>query len=196
MAYDIFDDNNGVINQNADGKDQGKQGNAIQGIAVEIKDQQGQCEGRRDGQHDHNRLTKTEKKQDQQRDTENSYAHVQQQLIRLFRRRFTIISRHTDLQIGRNQRPFKAVNFCFNFVNYVYRVGPGPLGHRQGHRRFFSLPGLPIENISIRLLRPINNLSDIIQIHRPAAIDPNNDPSDLCGRAEKLTGLQQNLMIK
>ena len=41
VADDIFNDDNGIIDQDTDGKNQGKQSDAVEGIAVEVKDRAG-----------------------------------------------------------------------------------------------------------------------------------------------------------
>ena len=76
VADDIFYHHNGVINQDADGKDQRKQGDSIQGVAIEIKNQQRQGQGRGDRQQDHQCFAKTEKEEDQKCDTKNRDAHM------------------------------------------------------------------------------------------------------------------------
>ena len=50
MSVDIFDNDDGVINQNSDRKDQGEQADPIEGVTEEVGGRQGQGQG--DGDND------------------------------------------------------------------------------------------------------------------------------------------------
>ena len=49
VADDVLHNDDGIINQNADGENQGKEGDAVKGVAIEIEDRQGQGQGDRNG---------------------------------------------------------------------------------------------------------------------------------------------------
>ena len=49
VAVDVLDDDDGVVDEDADGEDQGKEGHAVERVAVEVVDEQRQGQGHRDG---------------------------------------------------------------------------------------------------------------------------------------------------
>ena len=51
MADDILHHDDGVVHEDADRKDQREERDAVEGVAVEIEDQQRQAERHRDRQH-------------------------------------------------------------------------------------------------------------------------------------------------
>ena len=56
MTHDVLHHDDGVVDENPDREDQGEESDAVQGEAVEIKDQQGQRQGRGNGDGDDERL--------------------------------------------------------------------------------------------------------------------------------------------
>ena len=53
MAHDVLDVHDGVIDEDADGEDEGEKGDAVEGEPEEIEDEEGQGEGHGDGdRHD------------------------------------------------------------------------------------------------------------------------------------------------
>ena len=92
VADDVLDHDDGVVHQDADGEDQGEEGDAVERVAVEVEDQQGQGQRGGDGQHDDDRLAPAEGEEDQQRHAEDGDAHVQQQFVGFLRRRLAVVA--------------------------------------------------------------------------------------------------------
>ena len=78
MADDVFHHDNRVVHQDADGEDQREKRDPVERVAVEVKDQQGQCERRRDGEQNDQGFPPAQKHQDQQGHPKDGDAHVQE----------------------------------------------------------------------------------------------------------------------
>ena len=111
MADDILHHDDRIIDENADGKDQREERDAIEGETVEIKDQQRERERRRNGNGDDRRFAPAERKQNQHRDAEDGDAHVEKQFVGFFRRGFAVVARDRDFDIVRNDRALERFDF-------------------------------------------------------------------------------------
>ena len=103
MADDILHHHDGVVHQDADGEDERKEGDAVQGVAVEIEDRQGEGQGDRDGDAHDPRFPQTDGQPDQDGDREDGDHHVQEKLIGFLFGRLPVISRNRDLDVARDQ---------------------------------------------------------------------------------------------
>ena len=77
MADDVFDHDDGIIDEDADAEDQREERDAVEGEAIQIEHQQSESERGGNGHRHNPRLTPAERQPDQQRDTKDGYAHVQ-----------------------------------------------------------------------------------------------------------------------
>ena len=134
VADNVFDHDNGVIHQDADGKDQGKQGDPVEGIAVEVEEQQGEGQGRGDGQHDNDRFPPAQEKEDQEGDAKDRDAHVQQQFVGFLGGGLPVIAGDGHLDLRRDEVALEALHLVQHRLDHLDGIGAGPLGHRQGHR--------------------------------------------------------------
>ena len=107
MADDIFDDHDGIIHQDPDGEDQGKEGDAVQRIAVEIEQGQGKGQGDRNGDAHDPRFPEPEGQPDQDGDGDDGDHHVKEQFIRFFFGRLSVVAGNGHLDIARDHRPFE-----------------------------------------------------------------------------------------
>ncbi len=197
MADDVLDDDDGVVDEDADREDQGEEGDAVEGVAVEVEDQQGQGEGRGDRQHDDDRLAPAEEEQDQEGHAEDGDAHVQQQFVRFLGRGLAVVPSDGDLHIGGDQGAAQAVDLGQHLMHDRDGVGPRPFGQRQGDRRLALVAAAGAEeDIVVRFCRPVADLRDLVKIDRGAGMDADHDPADLRRRGEEGAGLQQHLLVQ
>ena len=66
VAHDVFHDNDGVINQNADAEDEGEEGDAIERETQQVKDQQRERERGGYGNRNNQRFAPAQQKEDEQ----------------------------------------------------------------------------------------------------------------------------------
>src|SRR5437763_61885 len=96
MAHDVFDDDNGVIDKDADREDQREQRDVVEGIAVEEEEQQRERQRHRNGDEHHAALAPAESERDQERDREDCDRHVKEELIVLCRGGLAVVARDGD----------------------------------------------------------------------------------------------------
>ena len=77
MPDHVFHDHDGVVHQDADGEDEGEQGDPVQGVAVEVEDGQRQGQGHGDGQGHDAGFPVTQGEPDEHRHGKNGDQHVE-----------------------------------------------------------------------------------------------------------------------
>ena len=98
VADDVLDHDDGVVHQDADGEDQGEEGDAVERVAVEVEHQQRQGQRAGNGDADDDRLAPAQRQEDEQRDADHRDAHVEQQFVGLLLRRLAVVAGDGDLR--------------------------------------------------------------------------------------------------
>jgi hypothetical protein len=106
MAHDIFHHHDGVVHQDADGKDQGEQGDAIQSVAVEVEDGEGQRQGDGNGDEHDERFAQPQRDGDQQADRNHGDEHVPQEFVGFVGGGIAVIPGDDYVHAGRNHSAF------------------------------------------------------------------------------------------
>ena len=96
---------------------------------MEIKNEEGQREGRGDREHHDQRFAPAEEKQNQNRDAEDGDAHVQEQLVALLCGGVAVVARDGDFDIARQERAAEFVHFGEHIINHIDGVGSRPFGY-------------------------------------------------------------------
>ena len=110
MPDDVLHDHDGVVHQNADGKNQREQRNAIQRKSVEIKNQQCQCERGRNGQRHDDGFAPAEHEQDEHRHAHHRKQHVPEQFVGFILRRHPVVTGDANLHIAGNDVALERVH--------------------------------------------------------------------------------------
>ena len=200
MPDDILNDNNGVIHQDADGENQREERDSIQSVAMEVKDQQRQRQGGRDGDGDNKRFAPTEREEDQHGNTDHRDTHVEEQLVRLFRRRLAVIARNGDLHIARKDPPLERLDLLENLFRDRNRIRPGPLGDTEGDGGLFcrrcGVPStLAKEHVLRWLLRAVLDFRHLAQVNRLAAEDTHHHIAGVLGVGQETTGFDDSFAV-
>ena len=132
---DVFDDHDGVIDQNPDGKDQREQRHAVECVAHDPGGKERQQNGHRDHDGHHDRLTPANGEKDQRHDRRRGQTKVEQQFIGLFIGRLAIVTGHGQRHALWHQTTFGRLDPVQDSLCDVNRIGPGALGHGQRDRR-------------------------------------------------------------
>ena len=135
VAHHVLHVDDGVVHQDADGEDEGEEGDAVEGEAEQIEGRQGQGQGHRDGNGHHPGLSPAQDQGDQQADAGHRQAHVEQQLVGLLPGRLAVVAGHGHLDVRRDDPAAQGLDLAQHLGDHLHGVGPGALGHRQGHRR-------------------------------------------------------------
>ena len=134
MAVDIFHHHDSIVNQDADGEDQGKQGDPVQGIAVKIVDQEGESQGHRHSYAYYQCFTPAKGKGNEDDDRNSGNKHMLQEFIGFFLGCFTVIPCYRYLQVRWDQFTLEGLHLCQGFMGNSACVGAFFLGNGNGYR--------------------------------------------------------------
>ena len=124
---DVFDDDNGVIDQNADRENQGKQRNPVQRKAPGPGGKQRSRQRQGHGHTDDHRLTLAERKENQQHDEGGGEDQFANQLLRFLGCRFTVIARYRDLNTFRDHGVFQVIYPVDRSIRHIGCIDAGLL---------------------------------------------------------------------
>ena len=133
VAMNVLDDDDGVVDQDADREDEREESDAIERVAEEVGggERQGECD--RDRDSDHHRLAPPEGCRHEQDDRDRGEGEVLHELARLLVGRGTVVPRLGDLDVAGEDRTAQAGHQGVELGDQLHRVGAGLLGDRQGH---------------------------------------------------------------
>ncbi len=100
MALDVFNHDDGVVDQDPDGKDEGEQGDPVQGITHEIVNRESQGQRHRNGDGDDQRSPKAHEYRDQHGNRKSREQKMLDQLVRFVRGGRAVIAHHGHSKIG------------------------------------------------------------------------------------------------
>ena len=100
MAVDVLDHDDGVVDEDADREDEGEERDAVEGVARELVDEQGEGKGHRHGDEDDEGLAQTEGEGDERGHREGGQHHMVEQLVGLVLGRRAVVARHGDARGG------------------------------------------------------------------------------------------------
>ena len=200
VADDVFDHDDGVIHQNADGEDQREERDAVQREAVEIKHQQRERERGGNGDADDARFAPAERQPDQQRHADHRDAHVQQQFVGFLRGGFAVVARDGDRHVGGNDAALERLDFAQDFVRDGDGIRAGPLGDAERDGGFFAAriadwPRRSKQHILARLFRAVHDLGDFAQINRFAAIHADDHVAHVLRALQERAGLDDDFLV-
>ncbi len=109
---DVLDDDDRVVDEDADREDQREEGHPIERVPEEVKDQQRERERHGNGDRDDARRAPAEREPDERRDREHREQHVEEQLVRLLFRRLAVVASHVDSDVGGNEMASSARTFA------------------------------------------------------------------------------------
>ena len=194
MANDVLHNHDGVVDQDADRKDQRKQRDTIERVADQIEDGQGQCQRHGNGHGHDPRLAPAKGEPDEQGHGDHGQQHVEKQLVRLLLCRLAVVTRDAQLHIGRDHAAFERFNLFDDGTGDQRRIRGRALGHRDRHRRPDAglVPGVDIVR---RLLRTVGDSGNVSQVDRAAVARTDDDPLRVVRIADEPAGLDQHLLV-
>ena len=133
-AVDVFNHDDGVINQNTDREDQSKQRNPVDGEAHQpCREYRHQDHHRNDDQH-HNGRAVAEEHPDQHRHRRRGDEQLKDQFVHFFVGGFAVVAGDRNLDVVGNDAALQIVDLGQHFLGHGDTIGAGFLGHRNGHR--------------------------------------------------------------
>ena len=127
MAGNIFDHDDGVVDQNAYRENERKQADAVDRVTHQVRGEEREedrCwnDDQRDG-----RLAPADHKADQDDDRDGCKRQMEQQLVRLVVRRLSIVARDFDIDVRGNQRALQGINALHQRIRHDDGVRTGAL---------------------------------------------------------------------
>jgi len=194
MTDDVFNVHDRVVHQDPDGKDQREKRDAVQGESEKIKSRERQRQRHRDRDRHHAGLAPPERPCDQKAHAEHRDGHMEKQLVGFFFRGFSVIARHGHFNVLRKRSLRKLFDRMQDHFRQMRRVGPFSFGNGQRHgleRPFFFAAGRRAEKYlrgPLFLVRPIDNLSDIAELHHASRAHSHHEVFKIRSGTEKRVG--------
>ncbi len=194
----VLDDDDGVVDENADGEDQREERNAVQRIAHDIGGEERQQDRHRNDDGHHQRLAPPDGEPDEQNDRNGRQPQMIEQLVRLLVGRFAIVAGDFEMHVAGDQIALEHIDALEHGLGNRHGVGARALGDGQRDR------GDALDSL-IRLRDGGNpkvgrvgcerDIGDIADIDRAAVARGQQKIADGGGRRQRLAGNQADLLI-
>ncbi len=132
MAVDVFDDDDGVIDEDADGEDEGEEGDAVEGVAEEVAGEEGEGEGDGYCDEDDGGLFDAEEEPDEGDDREGREEHVEDELVGFFFCGFAVVAGEGGVDAGDDDAAFHRFDATAQKMGEVGGVGSATFGDGDG----------------------------------------------------------------
>ncbi len=205
MAVDVLDDDDGVVDKDADGEDEGEEADPVEGVAEEVRRGQGQGQRHRDDDRDDDGLTSRQGDPHEEDHRERRRPQVGQQLVGLLLGGGAVVAGLEDLDVRRDDPALEPGEDAIDVGDHVDGIGAGLLGHRERDGR--KIETGPLEallggartgaepDVGTGLLGTVRDLGDILEIDRPAAVHAHHDVADIVGIGEELADVDEDLGV-
>ncbi len=205
MAEDVLHIDDGVVDQQAQGEDQGEEGDAVDGVAEPVVDQQGQGIDDGDGDRDDQGLAPAEGEEDQAEDGDDGDDQMGNQLVDLVIGGLAVVAGDADLDAVGDDRPAHACHRVDHLLGDAHGVGPLLLGHRDMHCLIlpaigggFGIPGRAETQpgVAARLGHAVFHPRHLPQVDRTSLVDADHQIGDLGGGLEEGTAAHQQFFVE
>ena len=195
MPGDVFDHDDGVVDQDADREDQCEQADPVDGVAQQVGGEEGQQDRRRDDNRCHARLAPADGEADQDDDRQGGQAQVEQQLIGLFVGGSAVVPGDRHIQAVGKQRAPQRLDARQDLLRDDDGVRPLALGDREADRRSFApavVRARIAPGVGLVLARRLDDAGDIADIDGLAPGGGQRQKTDLGRAGQGLTGSDVN----
>ena len=128
----VLDDDDGIINQNADREDQGEQADAVDRVAHHHRGKQRQQDRRRDDDQRHQRLTPANAEGDQDHDRDRRKSKMEQQFVGFVVCGRAIVAGHFHFHALGDQGALEGLESLEHRTRDHNGIGAGAFGNRDG----------------------------------------------------------------
>ena len=134
VTGDVFDDDDRVIDENADREDKGKERDAVQRVAHQARGEKGEQD--RHGNDDGNdqSFATADRQPDEGDDRDGGEAEVVEKLVRLLVGGFAIVAGHLDMNVLRDQLAFQGFDPLEDGFRHDHGIRAGALGDGERDR--------------------------------------------------------------
>jgi hypothetical protein len=163
----VLDDDDGVVDQDANRENQRKQRNTIEGESPGPGGKQRRGKSQADRHADNQRFTLAKRKEDQEDHESGGEDQLADQLLRLVGRRLAVITCRRDFDPGRDQRAFERLGTSDDGTGDVGGIDPRFLRNLHGNRRKLAV-SIAEPDVLARLIGAFLNARDIADEDRLA----------------------------
>ena len=197
VPVDVFDYHDGVIDQDADGKNQCEQRHPVQGKAHGPRSEQSDGQGQYHRATDHKRFAPAECEQHQQHHRAGREDQFLDQFRGLVGGRLAVIAGDLDIHAFRNDLTAQALQPCADRLGDIGGVAAGLFRHRHGDRRRDArcrpaASGRRAVPYGLRhRLNALSDAGDIREQDRLIAGQPDHQIGDVPCAGQELAGLNR-----
>ncbi|MDI3493283.1 MAG: hypothetical protein PWP17_1166 [Desulfomicrobiaceae bacterium] len=195
VADDVFHVHDGVVHQDADAEDEGKEGDTVESVAKEPIRGQGDGQGDGHGHHDHEARPQAQKQGHDGPDTQGRQRQMEEEFVGLVAGGCTVVPHHHDLYIRRQDASHQGAHEVLDLVADAGGALAGALGHGEGHGRgelswgkADALGGLSRtcgeEDVVFRFQGAVAHLGHVFQVHGLSVVYGHHHTPDLACRGE------------
>ena len=194
VTDNVFDHDDGVVDQDTDGEDQCEEGDAVQCVAVQIEDSQRERERHRNRGEDNQRFAEAERESDQDADRDHGDQHVPQQFVRFFLGRVAVVAGDGHLHVRRDYAAAQGFQAMEDILADADRVGSFAFGdgNRYGWEETFAVGKTDVLQ---GLFAAVGDLGYIVDENRLLIGDTGDHVANIVGGAEELAGFQKILPV-
>ncbi len=192
MARDILDDDDGVVDQDADREDEREQADAIDRITHHPGGEEREQDRRRNDDHDDEAFPPPDGDGDERDDRDRRESEVEQELVRLLGRGFPVVSRDGDVDAGRDDASAHDLEPFQHVIGDRHRICALALGDGERDRRaapqFAALAARDHPGAMLRFGGADDDIRDILDVNGPSVAGRQEQKADVRHALKRLPG--------
>ena len=196
---DVLDDDDRVVDENADREDEREQAHPIDGVAHHPGGEEGQEDRRRDDDQDHHALAPADRRRDENDDRDRRQRKVEQEFVRLLVGRLAVVARDRDLEAGRHDAALDRLQP----LHHVFGDADSVLALALGDREADGGPALESAGGAARhrpgalvdFGRADDDIGDVLDIDRAAVARGQQQEADVGNALQRLPGDHRDRLV-
>ncbi len=187
VPVDVLHHHDRIVDQDADREDEREQRDAVERVAQRVVHEEGERQRHRNGNQYHQRLTPAEEEPHEERHRERGDQQVQDQLLRLVTGSLSVVARHIERDVGREEAPARRLHALLHGVGHDGGVGPLPLGDADRHGVPDRSAGDGMRDVVRHVAEVLAHRRHVAHHHRDATARAHHDLTHLGGGRERRT---------
>ena len=197
VARDVLDDDDGIVDENADREDEREQADAIERVAHDPGGEEREQDRRRDDDGDHDRFAPADGDGDENDDRDGGEAEMEEKLVRLLVGGLAVVAGDRHLDVGREDLAMHLVEPLDDVLGDDDGVGAGTLGDGERHRGDALEAVARLADVGHPVLVGLGDqlhVGDVAEIDRPPVAGGDQQVLDLGNGLQRLAGDQRQLL--
>ena len=203
MPEDVFNHDDGVVDQQAERQNQRKQGDAVDALPRDQTDRERDEQNQRNGDGDDRSGAPAEEKHQQQHHGADGDGEMLHERVDRVVGLGAVVARDVHPHVRGDHRGADARQFAQRFVGDRHRVGPGALGDGDDHGRNFIVRRSCARECravtdavrALDLLGAVADRGHLLQVHRPVRRQSDHQVADVVRVLQHAAGLHRGHAI-